>query len=733
MDSVASARHHAMVNSNTWAESMPRRGTSDQRVDEYFGADVFSRRVMQQRLSKADFAMLCRTMDYGEPLNAEVADAVANAMKEWAIEKGATHFTHWFQPLTGSTAEKHDSMLTPDGQGGVLYRLSGDDLIQGEPDASSFPSGGLRATFEARGYTVWDATSPAFLVRGEGVATLVIPTAFVSWTGEALDKKTPLLRSMDALSRQALRVLKLFGSDTGVHRVYANLGCEQEYFLIDRNLFLTRPDLLACDRTLIGAPASKHQQLSDHYFGSIPPRVLAFMAAVERELYTLGVPVKTRHNEVAPGQYEIAPIFESANVASDHQMLLMETLRRVAPKFGLQALLHEKPFKGVNGSGKHMNWSMSTNNGVNLLDPRDETHQNMQFMLFLVAVIRAVDLHADLLRASVAGASNDHRLGAHEAPPAIVSVFLGDMLTDLITQLEAGSPKRTLKGGKLDLGARSLPDLPRHSGDRNRTSPMAFTGNKFEFRAVGSSQTAAWPATVMNTIVAESLEYITGELEKVVGASPTPAKLEAAVQKVLKPIITQHKRVLFDGDGYSQEWHEEAARRGLPILQTATDAFPALVTKKAQALFTKYKVLTKAELTSRYNIFVEKYAVQMRIEAETLQQMCRQHVLASAVRQQEQLARAAHATEQAGIDPGSLRDDLVSFTDLVDRFRSALAALERTLEADFGDDFEKTAKHATENIRPALADVRALSDQIERHTSADLWSLATYRELLFLK
>src|SRR5688572_28685891 len=458
--------------------------------------------------------------------------------------------------------------MAPDGQGGVVFNFSGSDLVQGEPDASSFPSGGLRATFEARGYTAWDPTSPAFLVRGQGGATtLVIPTGFVSWTGEALDTKIPLLRSMEALSKQALRILKIFGTDDGVSRVDTTVGPEQEYFLIDREQYFRRPDLLATERTLFGAKPPKGQQLEDHYFGTIPQRVLACMAEVERELWRLGVPVKTRHNEVAPGQYEIAPLFKQSHIASDHQMLCMEVLKRVATRHGLAALLHEKPFAGVNGSGKHNNWSMATDTGVNLLDPQDDTHTNMQFLVFLVAVIRAVNCHADLLRATIASAANDHRLGANEAPPAIISVFLGKMLSDILEQVEKGLPKRTIRGGILDMGAKTLPQLPRHSGDRNRTSPFAFTGNKFEFRAVGSSASIAWPNTVLNTIVAESLDYVASELERAVGARPSPAKLQSAVISVLKKVIKQHKRVFFDGNNYSEEWHAEAERRGLPNLR----------------------------------------------------------------------------------------------------------------------------------------------------------------------
>ncbi|MDX2115376.1 MAG: glutamine synthetase III, partial [Planctomycetota bacterium] len=591
--SVHTAREGAVAATTAWKQSagatdpFPQQSPRGaQRIENIYGVDVFSERVMRQRLPKDVFKRLMQTIKQGHRLDPHLADVVAAAMKDWAIEHGATHYTHWFQPLTGLTAEKHDSMVVPDGHGGMLFEFSGSALVQGEPDASSFPSGGLRATFEARGYTAWDPTSPAFLTRSDGgVVTLCIPTAFVSWNGEALDKKTPLLRSQEAISEQAMRILRLFGTDKGpngsVSRVTTTLGPEQEYFLVDRGFYYARPDLLTCDRTLFGTKPPKGQQLEDHYFGAIAPRVLSYMHEVERELYRLGVPVKTRHNEVAPGQYEIAPIFENANVACDHQMLLMEVLKRVAPRYGLQCILHEKPFAGINGSGKHNNWSMSTDTGVNLLDPRDETHTNMQFLVFLCAVIRAVDLHADLLRASIASASNDHRLGANEAPPAIISIFLGDMLTDIIEQLETGTPKRTLRGGTLDLGARSLPQLPRDAGDRNRTSPFAFTGNKFEFRAVGSSQSSAWPNTVLNTIVAESLDVVATRLEKAVGANVTEAKLLVAVKSVLKDVIKEHKRVIFNGDGYTAEWHAEAERRGLPNLKDTVDAIPAFKSKKA--------------------------------------------------------------------------------------------------------------------------------------------------------
>ena len=711
---------------------MPPNGTGVDRVDEIFGADVFSRHVMRQRLPKAVFKSLCRTIDQGQSLDPHVADVVAAAMKDWAIENGATHFTHWFQPLTGLTAEKHDSLVSPDGQGGVIFNFSGSELVQGEPDASSFPSGGLRATFEARGYTAWDPTSPAFLNRGDNNVTLCIPTAFVSWTGEALDTKIPLLRSMEALSHHALRILRLFGTDAGVDRVFTTVGPEQEYFLVDRELYYKRPDLLVCERTLFGARPPKHQQLEDHYFGTIPARVLAFMSAAEHELYRLGVPVKTRHNEVAPGQYEIAPLFETSNLASDHQMIMMETLKRVAPRFGLKALLHEKPFTGINGSGKHNNWSMATDTGVNLLDPQDDTHTNMQFLVFLVSVIRAVDVHADLLRASIASAANDHRLGANEAPPAIISIFLGDMLSDILAQVESGSPRRTLRGGTLDLGAKTLPQLPRHSGDRNRTSPFAFTGNKFEFRAVGSSASIAWPNTVLNTIVAESLDYVAGELEKAAGKNATAEKTVRAALPLLKKLIREHKRVIFDGDNYTAAWHKEAEKRGLPMMPDSVSAFPVLGARKSQDLFKKYGVLNKAEVDSRLHITVEKYVKQMTIEAETMVQMSRQMILPAALEHQCRTAEALEATEQAGVKDARLKKSLQEYVATVGEFADAVDTLEKACSAH-DEDPMKHARHIKAKVVPAMAEARRLADALEQVIAAELWPMPNYRDLLFLK
>jgi len=701
-------------------------------VEEIFGVDVFGQRAMRDRLPKQTFKTLMRTIEDGERLDPNVADVVASVMKDWAIERGASHFTHWFQPLTGSTAEKHDAMLIPSGDGNIITQFSGTELVQGESDASSFPSGGLRATFEARGYTAWDPTSPAFIVRGPNHGTLCVPTAFVSWTGEALDKKTPLLRSIDALSTQSMRILALFGTDQGVRAVRPSVGTEQEYFLIDRNLYFARPDLVTCERTLFGAKPPKGQELDDHYFGAIPQRVIAFMAEVEYELYRLGVPIKTRHNEVAPGQYEIAPIYEDANVACDHQMLVMETLRRVAPRFGLQAILHEKPFAEVNGSGKHNNWSITTDTGVNLLDPRDETHTNMQFLVFLCAVIRAVDIHADLLRASIASAANDHRLGANEAPPAIISIFLGDMLTDIISQLEKGTPKRTLKGGAIDLGAMTLPQIPRHSGDRNRTSPFAFTGNKFEFRAVGSTASVSWPNTVMNTIVAESLDFIASELEEATTKKTRKESLESACKRLLKDIIKQHKRVIFNGDGYAPEWQIEAERRGLPNLVNSTQAFPVYGTRKARTMFKKYMVLKPAELESRMSIFYEKYTKQLQIESEQMILLGRQYILPAAVQHQTNLAQNVIAIEEAGVDSESSKSSLIEFATNVDQFRASLDALDAADDMS-GQDEVKHAKYITNKILPLMAECRRLGDALELHIPAELWPMPSYRELLFIR
>ena len=733
--SDASTRTNTITAVAGWHEdrNVSNSGLHAQNLQQIYGADVFSERVMRERLPKEIFKAFRRTLRHGEPLDPSIADTIANAMKDWAIENGATHYTHWFQPLTGATAEKHDSFISPDGTGGAISEFSGAQLVQGEPDASSFPSGGVRATFEARGYTAWDATSPVYLNRCANSVTLCIPTVFVSYTGEALDKKTPLLRSMDTVSAAAMRILDFFEAGDGVSRVYSTCGAEQEYFLVDRRYYLSRPDLLMCSRTLVGASAPKDQQLDDHYFGAIPQRVHAFMAAREHTLYRLGIPIKTRHNEVSPAQYEVAPEFETANIAADHQQVLMQVLKDTAPMFGLQCILHEKPFAGVNGSGKHVNWSLATDTGVNLLDPRDDTHTNMQFLVFLGAVIRAVDLHAGLLRASVASAGNDHRLGANEAPPAIMSIFLGDMLADIVTQLEKGTPTSTRKGGKLDMGAMTLPQIPKDSGDRNRTSPFAFTGNKFEFRAVGSSSSVAWPLVVLNTIVAESLDEIRERLEKAAGRNPTDAKRRSAVKSVLKAVIKEHKRVLFSGDNYGEAWHNEAEKRGLPNYRNTVDALPSVKAKSTVAAFKAGKVLSKRELESRFNTFSEQYATQISIEGETQLSMAKTYVMPAAIRYQKEYAECVEATEDAGVDCESMKDALRDYVDLFSRFQGAVADLEAALHGEHPDDAFKHAKALRDNVIPAMIEVRALADELEQTVADDQWTLPKYREMLFIK
>jgi glutamine synthetase len=703
------------------------------RASDYFGCMTFSGDTMLKRLPSDVFAKLQRTISEGSPLDPAIANTVAVAMKDWAIEHGATHYCHWFQPLTGISAEKHDAFLSPMADGSAIEKFSGNQLIVGEPDASSFPSGGIRDTYEARGYTAWDCTSPAFLMKNpSGIITLCIPTAFVSWTGEALDKKTPLLRSIQALSAQAMRILRLFGADKGVTHVAGTLGVEQEYFLVEREQFESRLDLALTGRTLIGASAPKGHQLDDHYFGAVPDRVLMFMAEVESRLFELGVPVKTRHNEVAPSQYEIAPTFENANIAVDHQMITMQVLRMVARKHGFECLLHEKPFAGINGSGKHNNWAIATSTGVNLLDPREETHTNMQFLVFLAAVIRAVDMHADMLRASIASAANDHRLGANEAPPAIMSIFLGDMLTDIIDQLEHGTPKKTKSGGELDLGASTLPQIPRHASDRNRTSPFAFTGNKFEFRAVGSTAAVAWPNTVLNTIIAESLDVIATELEKKAGRNPSEAKLETAVKAVLKDVIKKHRRVCFDGDGYSEAWHKEAEKRGLPNMRSTADCLGAFATKKAKDLFAKYKVLNARELAARHDVLVEHYCTVLGIESRTLVQVARTQVLPAALRAQEELATTVSATLAADVDCAETQAELKAYVAMVNELRSATKELE-TLSAKHHKDEVAEMRFLRDGVVPAMERVRAACDALERVTPADTWPMPTYAEMLLLK
>src|SRR5262245_49179892 len=693
-----------------------------------FGSLVFNDEVQQARLPKPVYHALRRTITHAVPLDLSVADAVAAAMREWAVEHGATHYTHWFQPLTGITAEKHDSFLQPGADGKAVLEFSGKELIRGEPDASSFPSGGMRSTFEARGYTAWDPTSPPWLLYSGGSVTLVIPTAFVSWTGEALDKKTPLLRSMEALSKQAVRVLKLFGSTA--ERVVTTCGPEQEYFLIDRFFYLSRPDLINAGRTLFGAKPPKGQELEDQYFGTIPDRVMAFMSAAESELYKVGVPVKTRHNEVAPSQYEIAPVFETTNVATDHQMMVMETLKRVAPKYGLACLLHEKPFAGVNGSGKHLNWSMGDDEGHNLLSPGANPHENMQFLVFCSAVIRAVNKWQGLLRASIASAGNDHRLGANEAPPAIISVFLGDMLTDIFEQIEKGGAKSTKQGGVLDTGVMVLPKLPRDAGDRNRTSPFAFTGNKFEFRAVSSNQSIAYPNIALNMAVTDSLDSIATELEKAVASGK---KLEAAVGDLLPKLIKENKRIIFNGNNYSKEWEKEAGKRGLLNLKNTVDALPQLVSKETVGLFEKYKVLNERELHARYEIMLEQYNKTVNVEGQLMVLMANRYILPAALEFQRQIAQSVAAVKAAGGKSPESKKLLDQFTKLVDELKQRADKLAHALEHEGNGDAAKHAKYFRDTVIPAMTALRETGDAVELMMPHETWPLATYREMLFIK
>jgi len=697
-------------------------------IEQMFGENVFNLAEMRARLPKAAFKALMTTIEDGEPLDSGIAEAVAIAMRDWAIEKGATHYTHWFQPLTGATAEKHDSFIAPTGDGRAITQFNASELVQGEPDASSFPSGGLRATFEARGYTAWDPTSPAFILEGPGGAYLAIPTAFASWTGEALDQKTPLLRSIQALDEQTRRALKLFGVDA--QRVQPTCGAEQEFFLVDEEFTYRRPDLINSGRTLFGAKPPRGQEMDDHYFGSIPERVLDCMNEVERELYRLGVPVTTRHNEVAPGQYEMAPIFEDANTAADHQQLTMNTLRNVARRYGLSCLLHEKPFAGVNGSGKHLNWSFASEHG-NLLEPGETPHENVQFLFFCSAVLRAVERHQDLLRASIAHAGNDHRLGANEAPPSIISVFLGDQLTDVYEQIEnAGEATESRQSGILGLGVDTLPQLPRHAGDRNRTSPFAFTGNKFEFRALGSSQSVSFPATVLNTIVAESVDEMTSAVEDAMEAGKDR---QEAIRAVLADEVKSFKRVIFNGDGYSDEWVAEAEERGLLNLRSTMDALPHLVSEKNAETFGTYGVLTKRELESRHEIFVEQYFYTINIEGETAADMAETMLLPAAIRYLSELLQTAERAEDVGIEVKGVTKTIERVSALVDELREATDELVEQNAELGGDGVDEKAEHMRADIIPAMARVRSAADRLEKIVPDDLWPIPTYRDMLHVK
>ncbi len=725
--SGSSARLQAIEAVTTYHPTGTPLSFANVSASELFGSNVFGKSAMKERLPKPVFKSLMKTIETGSRLDPAIADTVASAMRDWAMSKGATHYSHVFYPLTGFTAEKHDSFLSPDGDGGAIAEFSGKTLTQGEPDASSFPNGGIRNTFEARGYTMWDVTSPAYILENPNGTTLCIPTAFVSWTGEALDKKTPLLRSMQALNNQAQRILRLFGHVNPAH-VVSFAGCEQEYFLIDRHFYFSRPDLLATGRTLFGSPPPKGQEFEDHYLGAIPERVLAFMLESERELFKLGIPAKTRHNEVAPGQFELAPMFENGNVAADHQQLTMVTLKRVAERYGMACLLHEKPFAGVNGSGKHVNFSIGNATQGNLLDPGDNPHDNAQFLVFCAAVIRAVHRWGGLLRAVVASASNDHRLGANEAPPAIISVFLGDQLNDIFEQVTKGGAKSSKGGETLKVGVDSLPVIPKDAGDRNRTSPFAFTGNRFEFRAVGSSQAIAGAMTAMNTIVAESLDYIAGKLEKAAGDDPS--KLNGAIQKMLEEIMAENGSVIFNGNGYSDAWHKEAERRGLPNLRSCVEALPLLGSKEAIELFAKYGVLTERETHGRMDVDLEQYCLVVGLEARTVIEMARTIIFPAAIRYQGELAKTCANLKAVGYVFDT--DTLDKVTVLVKDLQDGIVKLEGMMAEGGGHSKLDHAKHLCNAVLPAMAAVRKTADMLEGIVADDLWPLATYQEMLFI-
>ncbi len=701
-------------------------------LEDHFAENTFGIDEMRKRLPKTVFEGMVNSITKSAPLATHDAEIVALTMKEWAIEHGATHFVHWFQPLTGLTAGKHDSFINPTQVGQAVTSLRGRDLIQGEPDASSFPSGGLRATHEARGYTVWDPSSPAFLAENDNGCYLAIPACFVSWTGEALDHKTPLLRSIDALDRQARRVLRLFGEH--VERVQTTVGAEQEYYLIDEEFFYRRPDLVNAGRTLIGCAPPKGQQLDDHYFGEIPSRILACMLEAEKELYRLGVPVKTRHNEVAPSQYEVAPVFEISGISSDHQHLIMITLKRIARKHGLVCLLHEKPFAGINGSGKHINWSIATDSGTNLLDPGDTPHENLIFLFFCTAVIRAVYRHQDLLRISVSSAANDHRLGANEAPPAIMSVFLGKTLRDIYDQLINGEELHSGKETDLFLGVTLLPLVPRHTGDRNRTSPFAFTGNKFEFRSVGSSQSLAFPNVVLNVTVAESLDYMATSLRNRLRNKDRhdPEVFRTALLHLVRDVATDSQTIFFEGDNYAEEWHQEAERRGLLNLRTTVDALEVMTSDKNVELFGKYGVLSEAELDSRMEVMLEQYDMSLDIEARTLESMARTAVLPAAAAYLHELTQTCIQAKKAGL---SSSDGVLATAEevngTINAIRSAIENLNAQLAAE-GDDLHAEAVRKRDHVIPAMLQVREAADQLEQLIPGDKWTLPSYTTMLFV-
>ena len=695
-------------------------------VADIFGEDVFNDTVMQQRLPKKVYKKLKETIEEGKELDLATADVIAHEMKEWAIEKGATHYTHWFQPLTGVTAEKHDSFISaPLPSGKVLMSFSGKELIKGEPDASSFPSGGLRATFEARGYTAWDCTSPAFVRKDAGGAILCIPTAFCSYTGEALDEKTPLLRSMEAINKESIRLLRLFGNTTS-KKVTPSVGPEQEYFLVDAKKFMQRKDLIYTGRTLFGAMPPKGQELDDHYFGTSRQRIAAFMKDVNEELWKLGVAAKTQHNEVAPAQHELAPIYAEANIAVDHNQIVMKTLKKVACEHGMKCLLHEKPFAGVNGSGKHDNWSITTDDGINLLDPGKTPHENIQFLLVLACILKAVDTHADLLRESAADPGNDHRLGANEAPPAIISVFLGEQLEDVVEQLiSTGEATHSLAESKLMTGVSTLPDLTKDATDRNRTSPFAFTGNKFEFRMVGSRDSIAGPNVVLNTIVAEAFSEACDVLEKA-------EDFDVAVHNLIKEYLTEHQRIIFNGNGYSDEWVAEAEKRGLPNIKSMVEAIPALTTDKAVDLFGKFHVFTKAELESRAEIKYENYAKAINIEAKAMIDIAAKQIIPAVVKYTKTLADTVIAVKEAGADASVQEEMLSEVTALLAEAKKALSALsDITEEAAEKEEGKVQSEFYHFSVVPAMAALRKPVDELEMIVDKEVWPMPSYGDLLF--
>ncbi|MCQ5201105.1 glutamine synthetase III [Mordavella massiliensis] len=695
-------------------------------VADIFGENVFDDATMQERLPKKVYKDLKKMIEEGKELDLATADVIAHEMKEWAIEKGATHYTHWFQPLTGVTAEKHDSFISaPMETGKVLMSFSGKELIKGEPDASSFPSGGLRATFEARGYTAWDCTSPAFVRKDAAGATLCIPTAFCSYTGEALDQKTPLLRSMEAINEQSLRLIRLFGN-TRAKKVTPSVGPEQEYFLVDAKKFLERKDLIYTGRTLFGAMPPKGQELDDHYFGTIRQRIASFMKDVNEELWKMGVTSKTQHNEVAPAQHELAPIYAKANVAVDHNQLVMQTLKRIASEHGMKCLLHEKPFAGVNGSGKHNNWSLTTDEGKNLLDPGETPHENIQFLLVLTCILKAVDEHAALLRESAADPGNDHRLGANEAPPAIISVFLGEQLEDVLEQLvTTGEATHSLNTGKLETGVRTLPELAKDTSDRNRTSPFAFTGNKFEFRMVGSRDSVAGSNIVLNTIVADAFSQACDVLEKA-------DDFEKAVHDLIKQYATEHYRIVFNGNGYSDEWVKEAERRGLPNIRSMVDAIPALVTEETISLFEKFHVFTRAELESRAEIKYENYAKAINIEARTMIDMASKQIIPAIIKYTRSLADTVNSVREAGVDPQVQADLLKEITVLLGQTKEALDVLKKvTEEAAAMEEGESQARYYYDSVFPAMEELRRPVDELEMIVDKEAWPMPSYGDLLF--